>query len=265
MVKWCQLLAVAILIAPGTAVEGQNATQLVEQAVRTELNADAQDHSRWIYYEVDRKPMAMVKQWVAETAMGSLTRVLDRNGRTFTKDEQRSMMNNFIQNPGAQAKQRRGDQHDDQQATQMLSMLPSAFIWTEAGTHDGETVLHFTPDPQFRPPSWQARVFAAMAGEITVDDKQHRIVSLKGHLIHDVKFWGGLLGDMQAGGWFEVERREVGDGVWEITDTHVHIQGHALIFKTISEQEDDDKSKFKQLPANVSFEQAESDLMNEAG
>ncbi len=58
-----------------------------------------------------------------------------------------------------------------------------------------------------------------------------------------------------------MERRETGEGVWQITETHIHILGHALIFKNISEQEDDVKWAFKPLPASVTMQQAERDLM----
>jgi hypothetical protein len=66
---------------------------------------------------------------------------------------------------------------------------------------------------------------------------------------------------MEAGGTFEVERRETGKGEWQITETHVHIQGHALLFKSISEQEDDEKSKFRRLPDNISIADAEKELL----
>jgi hypothetical protein len=110
----------------------------------------------------------------------------------------------------------------------------------------------------------ESRVFAAMEGDMTVDAKQHRIVSLKGRLIHDVKILGGLLGGLDAGGTFDVERRQTGMTVWQITETHVHIQGHVLIFKNISEEEDDVKTNFKQIPADVTLEQAENELLAEA-
>jgi len=93
-----------------------------------------------------------------------------------------------------------------------------------------------------------------------MDDAQHRIVSLKGKLIHDVHFGGGILGNLRAGGSFDVERREIGKGAWQITETHVHIEGRALLFKSISEQEDDVKSKFKPLPDDMTLQQAEAGL-----
>ena len=67
-------------------------------------------------------------------------------------------------------------------------------------------------------------MFAAMAGEIVVNKAQNRIQTIKGKLTEDVKFGWGFLGKMDAGGTFDVERRELAPGVWEITESHVHIQ-----------------------------------------
>jgi hypothetical protein len=255
------LICAAALLGLSPAASGQDALQMVKQAVRTELAADAADHSHWLYYEEDRKPGVSIKQWVAQTNIGDLKRLIEKNGLIFSRADQRQNINSYVDDAAAQAKQLKAGQHDDQQATQMLSMLPRAFLWTKVGTRGNDTILRFRPNPQFDPPTWQARVFAAMAGEMAIDNSQHRIVSLKGRMIHDVKFWGGLLGDLQSGGSFDVERRQVGNGEWSITETHVHIQGHALIFKSISEQEDDVKSKFKELPAKISPSSAENMLL----
>ena len=259
-----RLLAWVILVGACASASALNPKEIVQQAVKAELYANNHDNSRWLYYDVDKKPGNDVTQWVAETPKGDLDRVLDQNDRRLPEDEQRSRMQAFIQNPAAQARQRRSGQHDDQQATQMLNLLPTAFIWTQTGQHDGETSLHFRPNPAFSPPSWESRVFAAMEGDMTVSDAQHRIVSLKGRLIHSVKFGlFGLFGNLQSGGTFGVERREVAPNKWQITQTHIHILGHALIFKTISEQEDEVKSRFHELPGDLSFPQAEKILMEQ--
>ncbi|MGH9344987.1 MAG: hypothetical protein ACRD19_14655 [Terriglobia bacterium] len=263
MVGLRHLVVCAAVVGLCAAARAQSAQQIVRDAVGTELYAAAHDHTHWMYYEVDSKPGSVVKQWVAETRGGSLKLVMEKNGQRWSRQQQRSSMEAFIDNPAAQAKARKGGQHDDQQAAQMLNMLPQAFIWTIAARRDGNTVLNFRPNPQFTPPTWESRVFAAMGGEITVNDAEHRIVSLKGRLLSDVKFWGGLLGDLQAGGSFDVERRQLPNGDWQIMDTHVHIQGHALIFKDISEQEDDVLTKFSELPANITFEEAEKDLLEQ--
>jgi hypothetical protein len=239
----------------------EDAKQLVQLAVQTELAADRDDHTRWIYLDENRKPGHSVKQWVAQTRDGDLRRVIETNGKPVPESEQRQSMESFLRDSWARSKQRKGEQHDDQQAEEMLKLLPAAFVWTEDGARDKVTILHFKPNPQFHPPDLEAKVFAAMEGEMDVDTGQHRIVSLKGRLIHDVKIGGGFFGTLNSGGTFDVERRKTGNDVWQITETHVHIEGHALIFKSISEQEDDQKTEFKQLAQDISMQQAESDLL----
>jgi hypothetical protein len=254
-------LAGSLFLTSSLAATSPSPQDIVNQAVQTELSASRNDHTRWLYYDINRKPEETVHQWVAETGNGSVHRVLTEKGRRTTETDQRNAMDRFIGDPDAQAKQRKAGQHDDKQSEDMLLLLPEAFHWTIAGNKSDTIVLHFTPNDQFKPPTWEARVFAAMEGEMLVSKTGHRIVSLKGRLIHDVKFCGGLCGNLSAGGTFDVERRQTSPSVWQITETHVHIHGHALIFKNISEEEDEVKTQFQQLPGNISLQQAEAELL----
>ncbi len=258
---WCFLIATAV--SPLALAEDAN--QFVQRAVQTESAADRDDHSHWIYFETDRTPGQEVKQWVAETRDGSLRRVVEINGHPVPETDQRQKMDGYLSDFSARSKQRKSEQHDDAQATEMLQLLPDAFIWTNQGARGDVTLLHFRPNPQFRPPNLEGRVFAAMEGEMQVDSRQLRIVSLKGRLIHDVKILGGLLGSLNAGGTFDVERRQTAKSIWQITESHIHIEGHALIFKTISEQEDDVKTDFTQIVGDTSLQQAEARLLAAGG
>ena len=71
------------------AASAQDAKQFVQQAVKTELAADAADHSRWLYFEVDRKPDLTWSNGWRRPAMGDLTRLLEKNGRQLSEGEQR--------------------------------------------------------------------------------------------------------------------------------------------------------------------------------
>ena len=62
--------------------------------------------------------------------------------------------------------------------------------------------------------------------------------------MQDVTIGWGLLGRMDEGGTFRVERREVAPGIWQIVETHVHIEGRALLFKSIGEQQDEVQTEF---------------------
>jgi hypothetical protein len=100
------------------------------------------------------------------------------------------------------------------------------------------------------------RVLAAMSGTLVVDEREMRLKSLSGHLDKDVVFGWGLLGRINAGGTFQIIREEVGPGSWQITQTHVHISGHALFFKTIGDQEDEVTSDYHRTPAGVDLDKA---------
>lgn len=253
------------LLAAGCVLRAQDTKQFVQQAVNDELAADRDDHSRWIFHEVDRKPNNTVVQWVAQTGKGDVVRVMKRNGKEIPEGQQRQSIEKFIHDPQAQARQHREGQHDDQQAEALLKLLPVAFVWTQTGRDEKTTTLHFRPNPNFRPPSREARAFSAMEGNMTVDNGHHRIQELKGTMIRDVNFGWGLLGKLKKGGSFSVERRETGPGVWQITETHVHIHGHALIFKSISEEEDDEKSSLSRESNNVTLDEAASAVMAKRG
>jgi hypothetical protein len=102
----------------------------------------------------------------------------------------------------------------------------------------------------------EARVMGAMSGTMVVSHDGHRIKTFKGRLMGDVTIGFGLLVRIKAGSTFDIERRQVQPGVWEITETHVHINGHALFFKTIGQQEDEVKSDFSLVPLGTTLGQA---------
>jgi hypothetical protein len=257
------LLISAFFCGQLAALNAQNPKQIVQQAVQAELAASRDDHTHWLYFEVDSEPRKTVKQWVAQANPATVERVVERNGQALTEAEQRQEMESFMRDTRAQAKRRKSGQQDDEQAEELLRILPDAFVWTIRGQNERDTILHFKPNPQFDPPDLESRVFAAMEGDMAVNIEQHRIASLKGRLIRDVKILGGLVGYLQAGGTFDVERRETGKNLWQITETHVHILGHILIFKSISEEEDNVKTNFKQLPSDISMQQAKTLLFNQ--
>ena len=98
--------------------------EIVQQAVQTELAADRDDHSRWLYFEVDRKPKNSVTQWVAETPSGDLDRVLEQNTRSLSIAEQKKKMDDFTQSSTEQERRRKTGKHDESdQATFKLLKL----------------------------------------------------------------------------------------------------------------------------------------------
>jgi hypothetical protein len=169
---------------------------------------------------------------------------------------------NYVQDSAAQTRARRASAHDGAQAAELLQILPTAFLWTLAGENGESITLNFRPNPDFDATDMQSRVLGIMAGQLVISKEGHRIRTLKGTLTDNVLIGWGLLGKLDRGGTFDVERRMVGDGRWQITETHVHIGGHALIFHTIGQQEDDVKTEWKPSTAQT-LQQAAAQLTGE--
>jgi hypothetical protein len=253
--------SIAILALSFSTLHAQSPQEIIQQAVNVERTADQNDHSNWLYLEESDKPKEHVLQWVAGTQRGNVDRILENNGQEVAEPRQQELIERFLNDTRAQKKQVEEENHDNQQIEDLLKLLPAAFLWTQTGATPTTTSLHFEPAPNFHPPTREARVFSSMTGDLVIDNQQHRICKVKGHLIHDVTFGGGLLGRLKELSSFSLEQQQVGPALWELTAIHVHLVGNALLFKSVSLQEDDERSRFQPEPANVTLEQAASSVM----
>ncbi|MHB1935052.1 MAG: hypothetical protein ACYCOR_00530 [Acidobacteriaceae bacterium] len=233
--------------------------ELVKQVVHNELEANKNDHSHWMYRDSDKLTAKSTVKLVVETGEATISKTIELDGRPLTPQEQaedQAKMEAVVNDPSVRAKQRKKSAHDDEQGIALTKMVANAFLWTEAGVSNGEITLHFKPNPAFQPPTYDSRVFAAMAGTMVVDAKQKRLKDLSGTLIRPVEFGWGLLGKLEKGGTFRVVRSQVAPGEWEITETHVHISGHAFIIRSINEQEDEITSNYKRTSASMTLREA---------
>jgi hypothetical protein len=252
------LFAGLLPLCAGGADGTKDAKEIVRTAMQAELTADLNDNTRWRYRDAQRDGTETVSI-VVETAQGSVKRVISKGGQPLNAAEaaaEDERVQRFIHDPEKLAKQRRDGAQDGKNAEELLRMLPEAFLWKAQSEDAQKITLHFEPNPNFSPPDMQGRVLGRMAGELVVDKKQNRIMTISGKLTEDVTIGWGLLGRLHEGGTFRVERREVAPGLWQITETHVNIVGRALFFKNIGQQQDEVQTEFTQVPEGTTLEQA---------
>ncbi len=254
------LLAVVFLVLPlfCAASPPSDAVALVRKAVAAELYATDNDHSRWRYRD-EQKELNDSVSIVVQTDSGSVKRLIARGGKPLSPDEaqqEQDRLERFIHDPSRLARQRRDGEQDDKSARELLTMLPDAFSWRIESETPATVTLHFEPRSDFHPPSLQSRVLAAMNGSIVVEKTQYRIQTLTGRLTEDVTFGYGIFGRLKQGGTFRVERRQLAPGLWQITETHVHIDGKALLFKSIGQQQDEVQTDYSPVPHGTTLDQA---------
>ncbi len=263
-------IAITLLcIFPATPLPQQsehsdkNANEFARAILQNELNAEANDHSHWmLMLEAEKSGEKEVDQ-VIETKDGELKRPLLINGRPLTAKQEQEVdeqIRRMIGDAKALHKSLKQQNEDADRSQRLLKMLPDALIFS-FGERRGDAVrLHFTPNYNFRPANREARVFQAMEGDLWVDSKQGRLMEISGHLTREVKFGGGLLGYLNAGGTFEVKQAEVARGFWELTVLNVNMKGKALFFRTIGVQQRVQRSDFHRIQDNLTLAEA-ADLL----
>jgi len=263
MKEKARLLWIVALGLSFSVVHAQSPQQIIQQVVNSERTANQNDHSHWTYLQEIDKPKEHILQWVAGTQQGDVRRVLKKDGEELPEPRQRDLIQKFLHDTRAQKKEISESQHDDQQIDDFLKLLPIAFVWTQTNATATTTSLHFEPSTNFHPPTREARVFSSMAGDLVADNQQHRVRSMRGHLIHDVNFGGGILGKLKEGSSFSLEQEQVAPFFWQLTSIRVHLEGNALLFKSISLQQDDERSKFEPEPSTITLDQAATVIMSQ--
>jgi hypothetical protein len=242
--------------------------QLVRAVIDNEIQAEQSDNTRWFYRMDETKGGHRDIKDVIETSGGSLSLVLEQDGNPLTPEalkQEEENLERMASDPRQMQKRKQTASSDAEKAQRLMRMLPDAFLYQEDGTDEnGLLRLKFSPNPDFNPPTREAKVFHSMAGTLLVDPKEKRVAGISGTLIRDVNFGWGILGVLHKGGTFEVKRAQVAPGIWKETVTDVHISGHAIFFKTINEQQHEVHTDFHEMPENITPPEAAQVLKQRA-
>lgn len=199
------LLASTTLAQSPPGSQDMSANELVRRVVANELKFQDEDHAQWAYRQEEAAAGKKQIKRIIETKDGGLSRLLSINDHPLTtkqlqKENQR--IHALVSNPAEQRKLQRARNTETEPGRRLFKMLPDAFVFNYAGREGDLIKLSFRPNPNFQPPSLEARVFHDLEGEVWVDVKQERLAAMNGRLMEDVKFGGGLLGHLNKGGPF---------------------------------------------------------------
>jgi hypothetical protein len=102
-------------------------------------------------------------------------------------------------------------------------LLPDAFV-CEYDVQDGSNIrLRFRPNPSFNPPTYEARIFHGLGGQMLIDPQYKRLVALNGQMIERVEFGYDLLGYINKGGAFAIHRQRVRPTHWKTDLIDIHV------------------------------------------
>jgi hypothetical protein len=233
-------------------------TPLVRDILQHEIKAQNEDKTLWCYRKLLEKDGKKQLFASCQTEAAEINRLMAENGKPLTASQwqaEDSRIKKLLGNPSQLKKEKQQQLEDQRQATNLLKMIPEAFLFQQESREADRVKLKFIPNPKFRPSGSSEYVFHHMEGTLTLDLKQKRLVEISGRLNSDVKFAGGFLGHLDKGGTFFVRQQEVTPGHWEMTRMDVQMNGKALFFKTISVRTNEIDTDFHAVPPATSIQQ----------
>jgi len=118
----------------------------------------------------------------------------------------------------------------------LIDQTRTAFVFTFLGQEKrgGRTLSKFRmePNPNYKPTSRGASIFAKVKGVVWLDDASGQMARVQGDVTEDISF-GIFLGKIYKGSHFMQERYEFGEGVWLPTYSQYDFDGRKF-FSQIS-------------------------------
>jgi hypothetical protein len=260
------LLLACLPFAPGANLAAQGSAPdgdaILRQAVANQLANDQQiPPQRYRFTKIGEHGVFLKD--VIDTRDGEVSRLIAINGQPLPADRAAAEDQRLQQlkiDPSEEARHRKHQQEDQAHIDRLMRELPEAFRFTLIGPEDAPTGptwhYRFVPDPAFRPPDEESKMFYGMAGEVWIDQRQLHFVKLQAHLDEDIDFGWGLLAVFHKGGTVEMTNSNVGQNHWEITHLKLDVDGTALMVKKLSFHLVEELSDFQPVPPQISYQQA---------
>lgn len=227
---------------------------VVRQMVQNEVAGH--DKSAFVYRMDNWDKNIKRTSWAVDTDQGTLTMLVCVNDATPTPGQRSAedkRVRKFLADPEQQRKKADQDREDNEKVSRVLKYLGDGLLYEYESSSGTEARFRFKPNPDFKPPSMEARVFQALSGVLTVDLAQMRMKRIEGSLIKDVSIGYGILATLYAGGTFVLEQSEVAPNYWALTAFEVNMHGKALLVKDIDHTEKLRLYAFERAPQGVSF------------
>lgn len=259
LTRW-SVLGFAVLSLVSVPSKAQQNHVVIQMAANEKVARAEQHHFSYISEErSSRTGGHLWKEKVVETDDGVLRRLLSIDGRPLTSaqmktEEQR--IEGIVAHPEGFRKLNAGHYDDEVKATQLLEILPRAFLISPAGEENGCTRFFFRPNPAFQPSTYEERIIHVLEGTVSIKEPEDRLCKLQARITQPVEFGFGLLGKVNSGGHFELERMQIDPQNWKSMHISVHVDGRILLLKSIARDQETTRTEIHLVPQHLSLADA---------
>jgi hypothetical protein len=177
------------------------AGELVSALVTNELT-DREKLQKWICMVEKRAGKQTLTEVQVETRDGLLSRLLAIDGTALDAGQRQqddARIGKLMKDPRPLLKLKQAQDEDELKLQKLMSLMPRAFLYDYDGVEENLLRVKFRPNPDYSPPTYEARVIHSLAGTILIDSEQKRLAKVSGQFINQVTFGFGLLGRIDSG------------------------------------------------------------------
>jgi hypothetical protein len=256
---WKAALSLALALHPAIARPQQ--LSLIEKVAANEVAA-RQQRLHFSYLAEERSVRTDGHLWkenVVETNDGPLRRLIAVDNKPLTPAEaqtEQRRIDDLVAHPNEFRKLNQAHKDDEERATQLLQLLSSAFVLTPAGEANGCLRFTFQTKPDFEPASYQERVAREMTGTVSVRRPDDRLCTLEATIVRPVDFGFGVIGHIDQGGHFSIDRKQIDAKNWKSARIAVHVNGRILMLKSLAQDQETVRTQIRIVPQNLTLAQA---------
>ena len=234
--------------------DAPTAGELVRAVVANELK-DREQLLKWICLIEKRAGKETLTEEQVETQDGPLYRLLAIDGAALSpwqRQQDDARIGQLMKDPSPLLKLKQAESEDEIKLQKLLNLMPNTFLYDYDGAEENLVRVKFRPNPEYVPPTYEARVIHSLAGTILVDPERKRMTKIACRLVNRVEFGYGLLGRIDSG-TVELERVEVGPLEWKTAFINIHFSGRVAVFKTISKDQYERRTDFREVASDLSL------------
>ena len=225
---------------------------------------DREKLRKWFCLIEKRAGKQTLTEAQVETKEGPLYRLLAIDGAALNPDQRQqddARIGKLMKDPRPLQKLKQSQEEDELKLQNLMSLMPEAFGFDYDGIEDNLLRVKFRPNPDYIPPTYEARVIHSLTGTILIDSEHKRLANFSGQMTSRVEFGYGLFGRIDSG-TVEIARVEVGPEQWKTVFINIHFSGRLPVFKTISKEQYERRSDFRTVSSDLSLSEAKDLLVS---
>lgn len=179
----------------------------------------------------------------------AVNRMVEKDGRPLTADEQKKQEEALRKRVLEMRKEGTASANKRQEEEEaFIAEMPDALDFRKAGTdtYEGRPVEVFAFEPRkgYAPKNMRAKVFEKVRGKLWLDPKDSEIVKIDAEIFDTVNVGFGLVGRIEKGTHFEIERRPTDAGHWLMSWQRIRFDVRVMLVKPLRREVETRYSNF---------------------